>query len=100
MTMTENEDRIVITIPDENDVETTFVELFKFDVEDTGQTYIVLEESKDEENGEEDNDVDLVDVVAFRYEEQEDEFILTDIETDEEWEMVEEMLNTFSEDEE
>jgi uncharacterized protein YrzB (UPF0473 family) len=100
--MTEELDRIYITLPDENDNETTFRELFKFDVDETERTYIVLEEVKDEDGDAEDtdNDVDLVDVVAFRYEEQGEEFILTDIESDEEWEIVEEMLNTFSDEEE
>ncbi|WP_332893032.1 DUF1292 domain-containing protein [Lottiidibacillus patelloidae] len=98
--MTEELDRIYITLPDENDNETTFRELFKFDVDDTGRTYIVLEEVKDEDAEDDaDNDVDLVDVVAFRYEEQGEEFILTDIETDEEWEIVEEMLNTVADEE-
>jgi uncharacterized protein YrzB (UPF0473 family) len=98
--MSEELDRIYITLPDENDNETTFRELFKFDVDDTGRTYIVLEEVKDQEgNDDSDNDVDLVDVVAFRYEEQGEEFILTDIETDEEWEVVEEMLNTVADEE-
>jgi uncharacterized protein YrzB (UPF0473 family) len=97
--MTEELDRIYITLPDENDNETTFRELFKFDVDETERTYIVLEEVKDEDAEDEDNDVDLVDVVAFRYEEQGEEFILTDIETDEEWEIVEEMLNTVADEE-
>ncbi|KGA98016.1 hypothetical protein AJ85_11270 [Alkalihalobacillus alcalophilus ATCC 27647 = CGMCC 1.3604] len=90
--MTEEKDRIVI--PDENGDEHLFDELFKFTVDETNQSYILVtpvgEEAEDEE----------VEVFAFRYEDRDDEendIALFPVETDEEWEIIEEMLNTFSE---
>jgi uncharacterized protein YrzB (UPF0473 family) len=88
------EDRIVI--PDENGEEHLFDILFSFDVEETNQSYIVVQpveamEEDDEESGE---------VFAFRFEGDLDgDFNLFPIETDQEWDMVEEMLNTFVEEE-
>ncbi len=87
-----------IIIPDENGDEHLFEVLFTFDVEETGKSYMVLiavgeEESEDEE----------AEVHAFRFEETgegDDDLQLFPIETDEEWDMVEEMLNTFQEDDE
>ncbi|WP_147802994.1 DUF1292 domain-containing protein [Alkalicoccus halolimnae] len=83
-----------IIIPDENGDEHLFEILFTFDVDSTGTSYIVLapEGSNDDEETEE------VEVHAFRYEDKEGEDIaLLPIETEEEWEMVEELLNTFTE---
>ena len=79
-----------IIIPDENGEENLFEVLFKFDIDETGHSYITLipvEQAQDEE----------VEVYAFRYEETEKEDLtLFPIESDEEWEMVEEMLNTLT----
>lgn len=89
-----DEDRIIV--PDENGDEHLFEILFTFDVDSTGGSYMVLvpEGSGDDEEAE-------VEVTAFRYEEPEGEDLsLFPIETDEEWDMVEELLNTFSEEEE
>jgi uncharacterized protein YrzB (UPF0473 family) len=86
-----DDDRIVI--PDENGDEHLFQVLFTFDVDATGNSYMVLapegsNESEDEE----------IEVHAFRYEEPEGgDLSLYPIETDEEWNMVEELLNTFAE---
>lgn len=94
----EKEERERIIIPDENGDEHLFEVLFTFDVEETGNAYMVLVAA-----GEEDSDDDEVEVHAFRFEEKgdaEDDLALFPIETDEEWEMVEEMLNTFTEGEE
>ncbi|MGO4887377.1 DUF1292 domain-containing protein [Anaerobacillus sp. MEB173] len=90
------EERERIIIPDENGDEHLFEVLFTFDNEQNGNSYMVLIAAGDEEGeGEE------VDVHAFRYEDKaEDDLNLFPIETDEEWDMVEEMLNTFSEQEE
>ena len=90
----EEKERIVI--PDENGDEHLFEVLFTFDVEETGKSYMVLEPVGASEEDEE------VEVFAFRFEDGEDEedLALFPIETDEEWDMVEEMLNTFSEQEE
>lgn len=83
------EERIII--PDENGEEHLFEVLFTFDVEENNASYIAVvpvEQGEDEEEEQE--------VFAFRYEEQEneDDFALFQIETDEEWDLVEEMLNT------
>ncbi len=81
-----------IIIPDENGEENLFEVLFKFDLDETGQSYITLipvEQVEDEE----------VEVYAFRYEEDENEengLKLFPIESDEEWDIVEEMLHTLA----
>ncbi|MEI3613302.1 DUF1292 domain-containing protein [Pseudogracilibacillus sp. SO30301A] len=89
----EEQERIII--PDENGEEHLFEVLFKFDVDETGYSYITLTpvEQADEEE---------VEVYAFRYEEDEEEteesdFKLFPIESDEEWDIVEEMLYTLTE---
>lgn len=90
------EEREQIVIPDEHGDEHLFEVLFTFDVEESGKSYMVLEPVGASEDDEE------VEVFAFRFEDGEDEedLALFAIETDEEWEMVEEMLNTFSEQDE
>ncbi len=89
----EEQERIII--PDENGEEHLFEVLFTFDVDETGYSYITLTpvEQADEEE---------VEVYAFRYEEDEEEteesdFKLFPIESDEEWDIVEEMLYTLTE---
>lgn len=85
-----------IIVPGENGEENLFEVLFTFDVEENNQTYIALvpaEAADDEE----------VEVYAFRYEEagsEEDDLALFPIESDEEWDMVEEVLNTLIEEDE
>ncbi|TPE67730.1 DUF1292 domain-containing protein [Halalkalibacterium halodurans] len=89
----EEKERIVI--PDENGDEHLFDELFKFTVDETGKSYILLTPVGEEEGEEEE-----AEVFAFRFEDREGEendIALFPIETDEEWDIVEEMLNTFSE---
>ncbi|MBU8905539.1 DUF1292 domain-containing protein [Desertibacillus haloalkaliphilus] len=91
--MAEERERIVI--PDENGDEHLFDVLFTFDVDETEKSYMVLVDAGAEENEEEE-----VEVHAFRYEDKkegDDDLALFPIETDEEWSMVEEMLNTYSE---
>jgi uncharacterized protein YrzB (UPF0473 family) len=89
----EEKERIII--PDENGEEHLFEVLFTFDVDQTNQSYIAvvpIEQSEEEE----------VEVYAFRYEEKEKEdndLSLFPIESDDEWEMVEEMLHTLAEEE-
>ncbi|TGB04221.1 DUF1292 domain-containing protein [Halobacillus salinus] len=86
----EKEERIII--PDENGEEHLFEVLFTFDVEQTKQSYIAVVPA-DQKDGDE------VEVFAFRYEEkgnEEDDLALFQIESEEEWEMVEEMLNTLT----
>lgn len=85
-----------IIIPDENGEEHLFEVLFSFDVDETQRTYIVVtpvEQLEEEE----------VEVYAFRVESngdnEEDDLSLFPIESDEEWDMVEEMLDTFQDNE-
>lgn len=90
----EEKERIII--PDENGEEHLFDVLFTFDVDHTNKSYLVAIPSEQAEAEE-------VEVFAFRYEESEkdeDDLTLFQIETDEEWEMIEEMLATFTEEEE
>ncbi|SDC19254.1 DUF1292 domain-containing protein [Shouchella lonarensis] len=90
------EERERIVIPDEEGNEHLFDELFRFTVDETGRSYIMLiPEGADSEEEE-------VEVFAFRYEDRDDpdnDIALFPVETDEEWEIIEEMLNTFSEEE-
>ncbi|MCD8511667.1 MAG: DUF1292 domain-containing protein [Bacillus sp. (in: Bacteria)] len=89
----DEESQIVI---EDNGEEHLFNILFTFDVDATGKSYMVLEpEGTDAES----DDEEEVEVYAFRYELEEGDYKLIQIETDEEWDMVEELLNTFSEQE-
>ncbi|MBO8155986.1 MAG: DUF1292 domain-containing protein [Bacillaceae bacterium] len=84
-----------IIIPDESGEEHLFEVLFTFDVDETGNSYMVVVPAEQAE-------ADEVEVFAFRYEEDDnnqDDLALYQLETDEEWNMVEEMLNTFTADE-
>ncbi|WP_102345468.1 DUF1292 domain-containing protein [Bacillus sp. Marseille-P3661] len=92
------EERERIIIPDEHGEEHLFEVLFTFDVDETGKSYMVLEPVGDNHN---DDDEEEVEVFAFRFEEsgEEDDVSLFPVETDEEWEIIEEMLATFSENE-
>lgn len=84
----EKKERIIV--PDENGEEHLFEILFSFDIDDTGDSYIAVVPA-------EQADDDEVEVYAFRYEETENEDLtLFPIESDEEWDMVEEMLNTLT----
>lgn len=81
-----------IIIPDENGEEHLFEVLATFDVDETKQSYlaVVPVEQKDD---------DEVEVYAFRYEikeQNENDLALFPIESDEEWDMVEEMLETLT----
>ncbi|MCD5323668.1 MULTISPECIES: DUF1292 domain-containing protein [Pontibacillus] len=91
----EEKERIII--PDENGEEHLFEVLFSFDVDQTGHSYIAVVPAEQQESDEE------VEVFAFRYEEKEsddDDLALYQIESDEEWEMVEEVLNTLVDEQE
>jgi len=84
-----------IIIPDENGEEHLFETLFTFDVDETSSSYIAVvpvEQSEDEE----------IEVYAFRYEINDDsdnDIALFPIDSDQEWDMVEEMLYTLAEEE-
>lgn len=89
----EEKERIII--PDENDEEHLFEVLFTFDVDETKQSYIAVVpvEQQDEEE---------VEVFAFRYEEKgedDNDLALFPLESDQEWDMVEEMLHTIADEE-
>ncbi|CDQ18150.1 Uncharacterized protein YrzB, UPF0473 family [Halobacillus karajensis] len=86
----EKEERIII--PDENGEEHLFEVLFTFDLGQTEETYVsvVPAEQKEDED---------VEVFTFRYEEKvndEDDLAIYHIESDEEWELVDEKLNTLT----
>lgn len=87
----EEKERIII--PDEDGNEQLFEELFKFTVDETGKSYILLVPLGSLDDDEEEE----VDVFAFRYVDKgnDKDLELYPIETDEEWDMVEEMLNTY-----
>ncbi len=74
-------------VTDENGNEQKMTILFTFDSQDLGTQYVVFQRE-----GAVDGEV-----FASRYDE---EGTLMPIESDEEWEMVEEVINTFAEDEE
>lgn len=74
-------------VKDENGNEKKMTILFTFDNEETKAQYVVFQ----------DPDLDESQVYASRYD---DQGQLLPIETEEEWEMVEEVINTFVEDEE
>ncbi|KRL03058.1 DUF1292 domain-containing protein [Liquorilactobacillus capillatus] len=92
--MTEKDN--LITLVDENGNETLYKILFTFESDDYGKSYILLipTDSQPEEQ---------VDVLAFSFDPDENgeatDADLHDIESDEEWEMVEGVLDTFLNDE-
>ncbi|TFB24890.1 DUF1292 domain-containing protein [Filobacillus milosensis] len=90
------DERERIIIPDENGEEHLFDILFTFDVDETEKSYLVAVPADQAEEEEQE-------VFAFRYEESEtndDDITLYQIDTEQEWEMIEEMLATFTEDDE
>lgn len=93
----EKNERIII--PDENGVETLFEVLFHFDIEETNKSYLIASIVEEDEASTDEE----VEVFAFRYESDDDkadDLRLFPIETDEEWEIVEEMFYTLTEEEE
>ena len=91
----EHHDHEHITIVDEHGNEELYEILFTFDSEDFGKSYVLVYPAGIPEE-------DEVELQAFSYVENEDgtEGDLEPIETEEEWDMIEEVLNTFVEDEE
>lgn len=83
-----------ITIVDEDGNEELFEILFTFDSEDFGKSYVLIYPAGVPEG-------DEVELQAYSYLENEDgtEGDLQPIETEKEWDMIEEVLNTFMEDE-
>lgn len=97
----EEKERIII--PDEHGTEHLFDELFRFTVDTTGNSYLLVVPVGESEDDSEDLDEEEQEVFAFRYEDREGEendIALFPVESDEEWAMIEEMLNTFADEEE
>lgn len=90
MSKQSNTDDQLITLIDENGNEQLFKELFTFDSHDWGKSYIFIYPA-DQEND------DSVDIQAYIVTDNsnDDGQDLVPIEDDQEWEMVEEVLNTF-----
>lgn len=84
-----------ITLVDEEGNESLYEILFTFDSEDYGKSYVLLYPAGT-------TDEDDVELQAFSFVESEEggHGDLHPIETDEEWDMIEEVLNTFMEDDE
>ncbi|MCI1856613.1 MAG: DUF1292 domain-containing protein [Sporolactobacillus sp.] len=92
-----SEDEKQIVVANDEGSKELFDILFYFDVPDTDRSYMVVTSAADDDD--EGGDDDEQEVFAFRYREEGENYTLLPIETDEEWDMVEEMLNTFSEEE-
>ena len=88
-----NNDENLITLIDEDGNEQLFKELFTFDSDDYGKYYIFIY------HAEQQND-DSVDIQAYIVADNEDGDgqDLVPIEDDKEWDMVEQVLNTFLDD--
>ena len=88
-----NNDENLITLIDEDGNEQLFKELFTFDSDDYGKSYILIYPAEQE------ND-DSVDIQAYIVADNEDGDgqDLVPIEDDKEWDMVEQVLNTFLDD--
>ncbi|QZA32282.1 DUF1292 domain-containing protein [Hydrogenibacillus sp. N12] len=82
----------IIYIADEDGNEQAYEILTEIDDEDSGKRYILVSALDD---GEDDGDEEADEVLAFRYEEDEEGgMTLYPIETDEEWALVEEAFQT------
>lgn len=86
-----------ITVVDEDGNEQLCEVLFTFDSEEFGKSYVLYYPVGDEDEDEEDIEIHAS---AFIPKEDGDDGELMPIETDEEWDMIEEMLNTFLEEQE
>lgn len=80
----------IIYIPDEEGNEEEFEVIMKFEVDGSDAKYMMVVPLDSGENEDEESE----EVYAFRYEEDGDDLKLYTIESDEEWEIVEETFNT------
>lgn len=80
----------IIYIPDEEGNEEEFEVIMKFEVDGSDAKYMMVVPLDSPEQGEDESE----EVYAFRYEEDGDDLKLYTIESDEEWEIVEETFNT------
>lgn len=86
-----------ITVVDDNGNEQLCEVLFTFESEDFGKSYVLYYPIGADEN--EDEEIEIH-ASAFTPSEEGEDGELMPIETDEEWAMIEEMLNTFLDEEE
>lgn len=83
------EEAEIIYIPDDEGNDEAFEVIMRFEPDDgTGRKYMMLVSAEDED--------EMQEVFAFRYEEENDEIKLFPIEDQEEWDMVEETFNTLA----
>ncbi|MDU4696741.1 MULTISPECIES: DUF1292 domain-containing protein [Paenibacillus] len=80
----------IIYIPDEEGNEEEFEVIMKFEVDGSDAKYMMVVPLDSAGNEDEESE----EVYAFRYEEDGDDLKLYTIESDEEWEIVEETFNT------
>lgn len=92
-----NHDEKHITVVDEDGNEQLCEVLFTFDSDEFGKSYVLYYPVGAEEDDEEDIEIHAS---SFIPKEDGEDGELMPIETDEEWDMIEEVLNTFLEDEE
>lgn len=90
----DHEEKDYITLVDEEGNESLYEILFTFDSEDFGKSYVIIYPAGSSED-------DSIELQAYSYKENEDGTSgdLDPIETEEEWDMIDEVLNTFLEDE-
>jgi len=86
-----------ITVVDENGNEQLYEVLFTFDSEEFNKSYVLYFPVGAEED---ENEEIEIHASAYLQNEEGEEGSLQPIETDEEWDMIEEMLNTFLDEEE
>ncbi|MBP1999031.1 uncharacterized protein YrzB (UPF0473 family) [Paenibacillus shirakamiensis] len=84
----QEEEPEIIYIPDEEGKEEEFEVIMKFEVDGSDAKYMMVVPMDSDEDDESEE------VYAFRYEEDGDDLKLYTIESDEEWEIVEETFNT------
>ncbi|NWL87692.1 MULTISPECIES: DUF1292 domain-containing protein [unclassified Paenibacillus] len=82
----------IIYIPNEEGNEEEFEVIMKFEVDGSDAKYMMVVPLDSEDH--DDDDEESEEVYAFRYEEDGDDLKLYTIESDEEWEIVEETFNT------
>lgn len=83
------EEAEIIYIPDDEGNDEAFEVIMRFELDDgTDRKYMMVVPADEEDEEQE--------VYAFRFEEQDDEIQLYPIESDEEWEIVEETFNTLA----
>ncbi|MCG3089203.1 DUF1292 domain-containing protein [Sporosarcina cyprini] len=83
-----------MTIVDEHGEEHVCEVIFTFDSEDFGKSYVLYHILGENEDIDDDEEIEIH-ASAFIPSENDEDGELMPIETDEEWDMIEEMLNTF-----